>query len=110
MRVISGTLCQYYYTFGFFVMAAIAYFLNHNWKLLQVRLERRKLVLCEVKRRRRKIMAIFFRQIVITLPTVVFVSYWWFMPESVRWLISKGKYTEAKDQVCLRGSSVVTRH
>ena len=38
MRVLSGTLCQYYYTFGFFLMAAIAYFLNHDWKLMQVRI------------------------------------------------------------------------
>ncbi len=35
MRVLSGTLCQYYYTFGFFLMALIAYFLNDDWKMLQ---------------------------------------------------------------------------
>ena len=71
-RVIAGTLCQYYYTFGFFVMALIAYFLNHNWQLLQI---------------------------VLTVPTVVFVSYWWVMPESVRWLIRKGRYEQAKKQI-----------
>jgi hypothetical protein len=26
---------------------------------------------------------------VLTLPTVVFLSYWWLVPESVRWLIAK---------------------
>ncbi len=35
----------------------------------------------------------------LTLPTVVFVSYWWLMPESIRWLISKEKFDEARQQV-----------
>ena len=35
-RLIAGTLCQYYYTFGFFVMALEAYYLNGNWRMLQV--------------------------------------------------------------------------
>jgi hypothetical protein len=35
-RVVAGTLCQYYYTFGFFAMCLVAYFLNNNWHLLQV--------------------------------------------------------------------------
>ena len=48
-RVIAGTLCQYYYTFGFFLMALMAYFLNHNWKLLQIS---------------------------FTVPCIIFLSYW----------------------------------
>jgi len=71
-RVIAGTLCQYYYTFGYIVMAGIAYFLNDNWQLLQIAL---------------------------TLPCVFFVSYWWIVPESVRWQIAEGKYEEAKEQI-----------
>ena len=71
-RVIAGTLCQYYYTFGLFVMAFIAYFLNHDWKLLQI---------------------------VLTAPSIVFLTYWWIVPESVRWLIRKGKYDQAKIQI-----------
>ena len=35
----------------------------------------------------------------LTLPTVVFISYWWFMPESTRWLVRKGRYGEAKAQI-----------
>ena len=35
-------------------------------------------------------------QIVLTLPSAVFVVYWWIVPESVRWLISKGRYDQAK--------------
>ena len=68
-RVVAGTLCQYYYTFGFFTMCLVAYFLNNNWHLLQI---------------------------VLTLPTAIFVVYWWIIPESVRWLISKEKYEEAR--------------
>ena len=61
-RVLAGTLCQYYYTFGFFLMALVAYFLNSDWKMLQI---------------------------VLTAPTILFLSYWWVMPESIRWLIRK---------------------
>ena len=35
-RVVAGTLCQYYYTFGYFLMAFVAFFLNYDWQLLQV--------------------------------------------------------------------------
>jgi len=71
-RVLAGTLCQYYYTFGYIVMAGVAYFLNDNWQLLQIAL---------------------------TLPCVLFLSYWWVVPESVRWQISEGKYEDAKEQI-----------
>ncbi len=72
-------------------MAALAYFLNHNWKLLQASKIHRMAYT--------SLLHIFILQIVLTLPTVLFVSYWWFMPESIRWLISKGKYDKAKEQV-----------
>ena len=35
-RVAAGTLCQFYYTFGFFVMALVAWYLNDDWQMLQV--------------------------------------------------------------------------
>ena len=53
-------------------MALLAYFLNHDWKLLQL---------------------------VLTAPSIVFLTYWWIVPESVRWLIHKGKYDQAKSQI-----------
>ena len=37
-RVAAGTLCQFYYTFGFFVMALVAWYLNDDWQMLQVSL------------------------------------------------------------------------
>ena len=57
---------------GFFVMSLVAYFLNHDWHLLQM---------------------------VLTAPTVIFLSYWWLVPESIRWQISKEKYREARKQI-----------
>merc|ERR1719278_135154 len=71
-RVVAGTLCQYYYTAGYLLMALVAYLLNSNWQLLQI---------------------------VLTLPSLLFLSYWWVVPESVRWQISKGQYSEAKEQI-----------
>ncbi len=53
-------------------MAMLAYFLNHDWRLLQL---------------------------VLTAPSVVFLAYWWIVPESVRWQIRKGKYDDAKVQI-----------
>ncbi|KAF7267223.1 hypothetical protein GWI33_019552 [Rhynchophorus ferrugineus] len=35
-------------------------------------------------------------QLALTLPGVLFIFYWWFIPESVRWLLSKNKIDEAK--------------
>ena len=71
-RVVAGTLCQYYYTAGYLVMAAVAFILNQDWHLLQV---------------------------VLSLPCLLFLSYWWIVPESVRWQMSTGKYEEAKAQI-----------
>ena len=53
-------------------MSLVAYYLNHDWHLLQM---------------------------VLTAPTVLFLSYWWIVPESTRWQISKERYTEAKKQI-----------
>ena len=53
-------------------MALVAYYLNYDWHLLQK---------------------------VLTSPCILFLSYWWIVPESARWQISKGKYGEAKKQI-----------
>ncbi|EYB96573.1 hypothetical protein Y032_0149g2715 [Ancylostoma ceylanicum] len=31
----------------------------------------------------------------IVLPSLVFLSYWWLVPESIRWLVAKDRYEEA---------------
>ena len=56
-RVVAGTLCQYYYTAGYIFMAGVAFSLNQDWHLLQV---------------------------VLSVPCLLFLSYWWIVPESVR--------------------------
>ena len=56
-RVIAGTLCQFFTTCGYFVMPGVAYLLNFNWHYLQI---------------------------VLSIPCVLFLSYWWIVPESVR--------------------------
>ena len=53
-------------------MALVAYFLNKDWHTLQM---------------------------VLTAPSVLFLSYWWIVPESIRWQISKEKYGEARKQI-----------
>lgn len=53
-------------------MSLAAYYLNHDWHLLQM---------------------------VLTAPSVLFLSYWWIVPESIRWQISKEKYAEAREQI-----------
>ena len=87
-RVLAGTLCQYYYTAGYLVMAGLAYLLHDSWQLLQI---------------------------VLTLPSILFLSYWsgsllpaplhyclsarWIVSESVRWQLTTGRYQEAKQQI-----------
>ena len=35
----------------------------------------------------------------LSLPCLAFLSYWWIVPESVRWLITSGQYSQAKQQI-----------
>ncbi|KAI8500561.1 hypothetical protein Bbelb_213790 [Branchiostoma belcheri] len=61
------------------ILAAIAYFIR-TWKWLQV---------------------------VITVPTLLFISFWWLIPESPRWLISRNRHEEAA--AILRKGAKVTK-
>uniref|UniRef100_A0A0K0DCW6 MFS domain-containing protein n=1 Tax=Angiostrongylus cantonensis TaxID=6313 RepID=A0A0K0DCW6_ANGCA len=35
----------------------------------------------------------------IALPSLIFISYWWLVPESARWLVTKEQYEEADDSL-----------
>ncbi|XP_063218411.1 organic cation transporter protein-like [Bacillus rossius redtenbacheri] len=67
-RLFAGVVCQLFFTTGFILTALFAYFID-DWRMLQVAL---------------------------SLPGVVFLSYWWFIPESARWLLAQGRADEAK--------------
>lgn len=67
-RLIAGVVCQMFFSCGYMLVALFAYFI-HDWRYLQVAL---------------------------TLPGAVFFCYWWFIPESARWLLTKGRLQEAK--------------
>ncbi|KAK4872796.1 hypothetical protein RN001_014825 [Aquatica leii] len=67
-RLIAGVVCQMFFSLGYMLVAFFAYFIN-EWRYLQIAL---------------------------TLPGVLFFSYWWFIPESPRWLLTKGRIEEAK--------------
>ncbi|RUS86167.1 hypothetical protein EGW08_006061 [Elysia chlorotica] len=66
-RVIAGFVSQSFYSIGFMTLAGMAYFIR-EWRYLEI---------------------------AITLPTVLFGLYWWVLPESIRWLISRGRDAEA---------------
>ncbi|XP_069171909.1 organic cation transporter protein isoform X2 [Procambarus clarkii] len=68
-RVLVGVLAQAFYTIGFFTAAALAYMIS-SWRWLQV---------------------------AMTLPALLFIPYYWIIPESTRWLITKGRTAEARN-------------
>ncbi|KAL8570505.1 hypothetical protein ACOMHN_008862 [Nucella lapillus] len=67
-RVIAGFVIQSFYSVGFMTLAGIAYFIR-SWRYLEI---------------------------AITAPALLFIAYWWFLPESIRWLLSHNKAEEAR--------------
>ncbi|GFG37619.1 hypothetical protein Cfor_12698, partial [Coptotermes formosanus] len=67
-RLYAGVVCQFFFTTGYILTAAFAYFIK-DWRILQAAL---------------------------SAPGIIFLCYWWFVPESARWLITKGRGAEAK--------------
>lgn len=66
-RLFAGVACQLFFSTGFMLTAAFAYFIR-EWRWLQIAL---------------------------TLPGLLFMCYHWIIPESARWLLSKGRKDEA---------------
>ncbi|KAF7996813.1 hypothetical protein HCN44_002459 [Aphidius gifuensis] len=68
-RRITGICCQLFWTTGYVLVGVLAYFFR-NWRNLQL---------------------------AMTVPSIFSLIYWWLMPESTRWLLTKGKIEKAKE-------------
>lgn len=68
-RVLAGFLIQGFYSIGYMALSGVAY-LIYDWRYIEV---------------------------AITLPVVLFAAYLCILPESIRWLLSKGREEEAKE-------------
>ncbi|XP_016952858.1 organic cation transporter-like protein [Drosophila biarmipes] len=62
-RLYAGIFVMMFFSVGFMLTAGFAYFV-HDWRWLQIAL---------------------------TLPGIIFLCYYWIIPESARWLLSKGR-------------------
>ncbi|XP_072218126.1 solute carrier family 22 member 2-like [Leuresthes tenuis] len=62
-----GVIYQMFFSVGILILPLLAYFIT-DWRWLQV---------------------------VITVPYLLFLSYYWFIPESPRWLLSQNKRSQA---------------
>lgn len=67
-RMFAGVACQLFFTTGYIMIAGFAYWIR-DWRWLQI---------------------------AISVPGALFFSYWWFIPESARWLLTKGRQEEAE--------------
>lgn len=67
-RLIAGTVMMMFFSVGFMLTAGFAYVFYTSWRTLQIAL---------------------------TLPGLLFMTYYWFIPESSRWLLSKRRKDEA---------------
>lgn len=60
-RIYAGVVFMMFFSLGYMLISVVAYFVDNNWRLLQV---------------------------VLTIPGSLFLVYWWFIPESNRWLLN----------------------
>lgn len=71
LRMQAGVTFMMFFSCGYMLMGVIAFFIT-DWRLYQI---------------------------AITLPGLIFLTYWWFIPESVRWLLTKNKMRKAIIQI-----------
>nr|XP_006811512.1 PREDICTED: organic cation transporter protein-like [Saccoglossus kowalevskii] len=68
-RTFAGTMITAFFAIGYMILAVIAFLLDGHWRKLQFTLS----ALC-----------------------IPLLSYYWLIPESVRWLVQQGKYDKAE--------------
>lgn len=68
-RLIAGMGVQLFFSLGYIMSSGLAYYIR-DWRTLQI---------------------------VYTFPNLFFLIYWWFIPESARWLLTKGRTQDAKN-------------
>lgn len=68
-RTLAGIVCWFFETTGLLCTVLLAYLIQDNWRLLQA---------------------------VYSAPALLCLVYWWIAPESVRWLVARGRNTEAR--------------
>ncbi|XP_048236592.1 organic cation transporter protein-like [Haliotis rufescens] len=66
-RTFAGVVIEYFWAAGLFLLTGMAYLIR-QWRHLRLALG---------------------------IPPILFVTYWWLIPESPRWLISRGRTAEA---------------
>jgi MFS transporter, OCT family, solute carrier family 22 (organic cation transporter), member 4/5 len=71
LRMQAGVCFMMFFSCGYMIMGVMAIFI-HDWR---------------------------WYQMALTLPGLLFLTYWWFIPESVRWLITKNKKDKAIKQI-----------
>lgn len=67
-RLFAGVACMMFFSTGYVLTAAFAYVFDDSWREFQIAL---------------------------TIPGFIFLIYYWFIPESARWLLSKNRKEEA---------------
>lgn len=67
-RLWAGVVIEYFFALGLVLLCLVGY-LVREWK---------------------------YNEIILSVPSVFILTYWWLLPESPRWLINRGKFEEAK--------------
>ncbi|XP_067929065.1 organic cation transporter protein-like [Watersipora subatra] len=68
-RIIAGIVIEIFWAIGFLILIGLGYAIK-RWMYIQL---------------------------VITLPVILFIAYYWLLPESARWLLTKGRIYEAEE-------------
>ena len=71
-RTLAGIVCWFFETSGLLSAVTLAYFISNDWRVLQT---------------------------MYSLPAILFLSYFWLAPESIRWLVARGETAHARELI-----------